>query len=122
MTPTELLARLLLAGKGHTQEEYKEYLQAAVFLPAVVVVLVSGSALDFGLWFWASLVAASAMLIVARQRWLLIAVTTGFIAARFMIKLVLTQQLDALVGSAVFGTLTWVALRRLERVERPGRE
>ena len=112
MTTTEFVARLLLAGKDRTQEFYREYLQAVVFLPSGVIVIGFGVSRQFNTWFWVALAVACAVLAVSHRRWLLLATVTFFLAARFGIKLALTQRWETLVGTLVFGGLTWFLMRR----------
>jgi hypothetical protein len=113
MSAPELVARLLLAPKGRTLEFYKEYLQAAVFLPSGVIVILFGLSRQFNTWFWGGLAVACAVLLVTRRRWLMLAALTLFLAVRFGIKLALTQRWETLVGTVVFGVLTWFLMRRV---------
>lgn len=115
MRIAELVARLLLAGKGRSEEEYKEYLQIIAFVPTVVIVLAFSFSLEFGIWFWGALIAACAVLAVAQRRDVLLLAAVAFIAARFAINLVLTQRTDALIGTIVSVGLLSLLVRRLNR-------
>lgn len=115
MTIAELLARLLFSGKCHSEEEYKEYLQGIIFVPAAVIVLVFSFELVFGVWFWMALIAGCAVLAVARRRLMLFLAAMGFISARFAVNLLLTQHIEALVGTIVSVGLFWLLLRHVNQ-------